>query len=334
MTIQSLQPNKSMIFNFFTQINERIIRTGVKNPNSFIHSLLHACDSQYLTLNDSEKNQKIDLYIRDIFSCKTNLTSLPMRFENIHKSLMKDEKLHFYESKDIPLLKIILSGVVPLSYIIEVCNNEKNNTVELLIEKFDNNQTIKRLPQKKLTIIREIVLTFFKNVCDMHASDNTIKNDEIKIDKNTICKLSNYFNVNIFVLDSKTCKPVSLYSNLPMKKKYSVVLVELYDSPNKYEIIGELSSENKVTRKFNCNSDVVKSIRNFYRNLEDSESEDDSETSEDDSENSENEDNDNEDNDNDSDNDSEDNDNEDNDSDNDSEDNEDNDSEYNDSEDL
>ena len=287
MNTLDIQPiNKTVVFYCPFEGNNCLVRTGTSKTNqinSCINSILHACSRSFKNMDIEDRTILINKVKNSIF---TKISKKIWNTEglSIFKKILTDTVTNFYEfinirdtiansivkklgkelitsTKQFELFKIIIE-LLPLD-IYE--DNENSNDIDTC----KNNITMNvRNYLQNLPILHEIseenVDHIVKNVSHfINSLLNEVEFESFRkynyqsdiVNDIIIDTLSEYFNSNIYFIDSSTRMPFIINSFNNFIHLNSVIL--LYLNSEHYEIVGVLANENMIKREFISNDPII-----------------------------------------------------------------------------
>ena len=287
MNTLDIQPiNKTVVFYCPFEGNNCLVRTGTSKTNqinSCINSILHACSRSFKNMDIEDRTILINKVKNSIF---TKISKKLWNTEglSIFKKILTDTVTNFYEfinirdtiansivkklgkelitsTKQFELFKIIIE-LLPLD-IYE--DNENSNDIDTC----KNNITMNvRNYLQNLPILHEIseenVDHIVKNVSHfINSLLNEVEFESFRkynyqsdiVNDIIIDTLSEYFNSNIYFIDSSTRMPFIINSFNNFIHLNSVIL--LYLNSEHYEIVGVLANENMIKREFISNDPII-----------------------------------------------------------------------------
>lgn len=109
------------------------------------------------------------------------------------------------------------------------------------------------------TVIKE-VLEQASEICYNEYIHN-LKTSSVDIDTFSIDLISDYFDIDIYFIDSKTRMPYMNSSKNNIKKRTSVIVMWVNECH--YEIIGKLLSGNRIQRQFEFDDSIIQCLYTF-----------------------------------------------------------------------
>ncbi len=300
-SLNNLPTGKTVVFYCPFESNNCLVRTGTNDDDlmtSFISCILYACSRSFKALDNKEKNNLINK-IKNTILNKINKKLWISNGLDIFKKLFKETLIDFYNfintdeavtniivkkvskelitnKKDFDLFKII-TELVP--YDVFIIETEENMNIELYKPVIIN--TIKTYLQN-LEILSEInednadhiikSISRFTNVLINEVEFSSFKNYKYEVENiNNIIvdEVSNYFNTNIYFVESKTRTPYVINDFNNFTNLNSIIVLSLEDKH--YEIVGELTHGNIIKREFISNDPLIiklNSIINIKKSLQ------------------------------------------------------------------
>lgn len=297
--IERLPVNKTVVFNTPIEGDSVLTRTGIIDDTStLLHCINHACEDRYKHYSNEEKKDKIyrlkyrlldkylDIWKLSDISNKAVLKQIKTYLEKVQSQIHNDElksdsvKKIIEDSKYIEHYKLLFELIKYNDYIrmlnsIKIKNAKSVQYIrDILLDElkvyYNNIVYIKSLDEKRKLFFEDLLEKMMKNIIDISidvCSKSYFKN--LATDKTTISSidlkiLSDFFDVNIYFINSKTKLPyIFLKKDLQSFKKKSIVLLSI---DNDFEIIGRLLEGNEIERKFNGDDTIIHKIHNFIYN--------------------------------------------------------------------
>ena len=278
----------------------KIVRTGTIGDGScFIHSILHSYSEEYVDNSISERMRYIK-EVRKQIAEKISKEDWYNLNDGVIASLSFQESINLF----INNLYLILKKVNNISTILDNINNEylkrllTNNFLDTEIDIncitcddfehiiFPKSFTSNSLLECKDNLRRECV-EFIKNkiedeyymtwfdkfildlcVCAEDISYksyiNKINDSNVYVDMYMIDLLSDFFNRDIYIIDSKNRMPYKTDFNNIVKYGKSIII--LWISNNHFEIVGKLLEDKYIQREFDTTDPIIEKIKLYLEN--------------------------------------------------------------------
>ena len=201
--------------------------------------------------------------------------------KKVLKKLLENDssKLDVYKllTDLLPLENVFEKNILPQSYKKTSNKNIENCKAEIVSEAlkyFDNIEILQKVEEEKVLYLKDCLsefLTTILNEAENSAFKDYISNLEnvnTNIDSFTIELISDYFNRDIYFLDSNNRMPYynsSTSENLKGRKSIVILWVE----NTHYEIVGRLLPGNKIQREFKPDDTLIKKLYTFLVNPKD-----------------------------------------------------------------
>ena len=228
-------------FRINSRLDDDLVRTGTIGDGScLIHSIIYCMSKKYREMDIPERLQVVH-NIRKIISMSISM--------DIWKTLGNGQLyIILYQSLMSNCLDHI-SKITDNKEILDVFENEKEQITNILLD-------VKSRETKWNENITTFIKKFKEGVMDKCYEDfiNKMSNPKVWIDQTCIGYLSDFFNRDIYFIDSKTKMPYKLGGSIDYKNRRSILIYYLNDCH--FESIGKLTSDNRVKRQFK-NTDVL-----------------------------------------------------------------------------
>ena len=277
-----LPASKTVVFYSPVDGKDVFVRSGsMTEGNSIIHSLLHACYSDYIF---KEPKDKLKLHNKFYKKIQQKIWEK----QPVNKEIFLKEANHVFEQFyiDVKGGELYKNNLELYQTLCELVSFENFSTVILpsSLEKNDN-VTMKTLTKNIISETKEFtanVLTNFGEELEQQRKKSFVKklskvvhtlllkinntlytifsNSQLTINQNTLEIISKKLNRDIYIFNSTNRLPVNILPETSIKNRKSILILSINGH---YEVIGKLLSSNKVQREFNRKDSIIKRIKAF-----------------------------------------------------------------------
>lgn len=275
--LSRLPVNKTVVFYSPIEGKDVFVRTGMTGEgNSFIGSLLYACQKDYMFKTDKEKMKAVNKVYTKV--CLRKWESLPVDRE-IFYTEMCGVLTEFYNKKDeeneihstlceLVSLENFADVILPsamdksdgkvMKKVKESIVEETTNFTFVILEKFGDSLDSERKEffMKKMTEMITKILTEVEN----KLFKQFLKKD-FTLDTETLKMISSKINRDIYFFNGDNRLPYKVIKENILKGRNSVFVMCV--EGNHYEVVGKLLPGNKIQRQFERNDGIVKRVKSF-----------------------------------------------------------------------
>jgi hypothetical protein len=290
--LKTIESGKSVVIYSPIEGNDTLVRTGTIGDGSCLfHSIFQACLKEYPTLSQKEKiklvenvRQKIanTLSFEEWKKINDGMIYKVSTQENIYKFIQEfydtinnnkqtiftpivDTKPNLYKLiNEILPQKILEQTILPNAYKKEDINL-KNNILKELIDFLDSLPVLQNIIKAKADNVIKTIVNIMSQIIE-HSEKKSyqiyiqeLQNTTEFINSNNISMISDYFDRDIYFIDSKTRMPYNNTDNF--KNRKSIIILWIEDIH--YEIIGKLLPNNKIQREFEFDDILIQRINTF-----------------------------------------------------------------------
>jgi len=286
-----LPANDTRVFHCTIEGNNCLVRTGTVNDKilSFFNSILLACSKNLKNLRLDER-ENLCKKVRDNIFVKITKNQWKNNGINLYKTILETTLKDFYNfintnktinnvsikkigkqiitsKKQFDLFKII-TDILPYSVILD--DNNSENIEEFKTKVFSNLkkylntlEVFDELAEEQTEHIIKNISEFVKLILNEveYVSFKTYEYDIKDINNIVVDTVSNYFNINIYFLNSKTRLPYIINNFENFKHVNSVIILNIDNK--KYEIVGVLKHGNNINRNFISNDKLILKINSI-----------------------------------------------------------------------
>ena len=286
-----LPPNDTRVFHSSIEGNNCLVRTGTINDKilSFFNSILLACSKNFKNMRLDER-ENLCKKVRDNIFVKITKNQWKMNGINLFKTILESTLKDFYDfintnkninnisikkigkqlitsKKQFDLFKII-TEILPYSVILS--NNDNNNIEDFKTKVFVNLKKFLTTLEIFDDLSEEQTEHLIKNISDFiklilneveYVSFKTYEYDIKDINDIVVDTVSNYFNTNIYFLNSKNRMPFILNDFNNFRHVNSIIILN-HDNKH-YEIVGILTHGNIINRNFISNDKLILKINSI-----------------------------------------------------------------------
>jgi hypothetical protein len=294
-TLNVLPTNKTLVFYSPLEGNNCLVRTGTVNGkiSSFFNSVLYACSRSFKNMNTVDTD-KLIAKVRDNIFIKINTKCWEINGMESFRDTLKTTMIDFYKfintndsvkntivkklsknliksKKDFELFEII-TELLPPNIIYDNNDNHKTivsfkssimSTVKSYLE---NLEILHQIADEKSEMIIEKIVSFIKQI--LHevefTSFSTYKHTTTDVNSTLVEAVSNYFNCNVYFLDSVSRTPYILNDIKNFTYLNSIIIMSIKNSNEEhYEIVGKLTHGNIIKREFLSDDALVLKMKSL-----------------------------------------------------------------------
>ena len=281
-----LDINKTVVFKtpFDNNTENVIVRTGNITTDNFslLHSILFATSYEYTCLHKEHKTEYVNELFSKIFDeklYKLQLNELVSQFysyiikpnSNINQANL-DLFKEIIDTHKIDTLRVIIELITYEDFknniFIHTCN--KNDTfhthiVDKTITYFNSLSILNHVKKEKRTRLENIIkdiLDQLLSACEKNMSNIKQNFLDIKnIDSDVLSKLTQLFNINLFIIDYRSRVPIM--KEIIDKSLDYVIVINV--NTNIYQTLGILHGK-KIQRVFNIQNKIINNLITFENN--------------------------------------------------------------------
>ena len=287
-----LPPNDTRVFHSSIEGNNCLVRTGTINDKilSFFNSVLLACSKNLKNMKLDER-ENLCKKIRDNIFVKITKNQWKINGINLFKTILETTLKDFYNfintnktinnvsikkigkqlitnKKQFDLFKII-TDILPYNIIL---NNNSENIEDFKLKVFANLkkylnalEVFDELPEEQTEHIIKSISEFIKLILNEveYVSFKTYEYEIKDINDIVVDTVSNYFNTNIYFLNSKNRLPYILNNFDNFKHANSILILNIDNK--QYEIVGVLTHGNVINRNFISNDKIILKLNSIIK---------------------------------------------------------------------
>lgn len=268
-----LSINKTKVF--FSGIEGRytLVRTGTLDSESLYHSILHATSKKYVSSTEKVRKKICNKFIKLISS--NNKVNLEIEFykilENIYSSTFTGEiekrlKNRFFHTPEAEETYKVLFEILTLDdFKKDILTSGCDKKVIL-----ENQGKILKQKLKAVGLDKKRQEGCIKKFDDLsEAIIDNISNTELsEINSETLRIISKKIDRDIYFIDSVTRFPFSLTGRIPDSNDNDKISVILLRVGKKYEVVGRLLSDNRIQREFYSDDEIIRRIKSYLADPE------------------------------------------------------------------
>ena len=266
--ITPMSVNKTKIFFSGIEGRHTLVRTGTLDDNSLYHSILHATSKKYVSSTEKTRKKICKKFMKLI--SKNNSRDISEIFLKILENIYQDNFEGVTEKRIKNKLLCTPESQQTYKVLFELLTIQdfKNNIVNPGCDKksiLENQAKILKEKLKSVGLDKKRQEGCIKKFDDLSESiiDNISESDMTEINSQTLKLISKKIDRDIYFIDSVTRFPFSLEGKTPLtenNEKMSVILLRI---GNKYEVIGRLLKDNRIQREFYSDDEMIKRIRSY-----------------------------------------------------------------------